>query len=492
MSPKQRPPLIGFISDVSARTQFILPNRDHIESLPFDGMVINIPQSWSAFTAGTVHSEAEIRVWLEPLADFNAGKLNYLQINTDAPGDMFNDAAWAQVTENWRLLAKVAHDTGFTGILFDNEEYQGQWDNFPDDFPNAVPGKTMQDYRDKAVDRGAQIMAAVAQEFPEGTIGVAHGPYVSTPAGVPGFPAFPFNQSGDWSDQELSGAFFTGLLEQLGPKMHLLDGGELYMLRSAADFAQSFEYRNSVLPGAIPWQFDPVARANWAKLVDQAHIVYTAEYPSGFIQTPATIVNTLLNAFDHSEGAVFLFSDSGFGWFEPGKTPAGWISAVKRAVSLADHTTTGTIGADSMVGTALTERLNGGRGDDFINGKAGADWLQGGHGNDRLYGDLGNDDLFGSVGRDYLYGGIGNDSLAGGAGNDVLKGGLGADTFVLQSGGGVDRITDFDPSIDRIDLRGNVTGAQITDTAEGLHVSYGAAVFVLVGVHAAFDAISLI
>lgn len=69
--------------------------------------------------------------------------------------------------------------------------------------------------------------------------------------------------------------------------------------------------------------------------------------------------------------------------------------------------------------------------------------LRGEGGNDVLRGGAGWDQLRGGGGADVLEGGSGNDRLNGGAGNDRLIGGGGADGFVLQTGGGADRIVDF-------------------------------------------------
>jgi Ca2+-binding RTX toxin-like protein len=53
-----------------------------------------------------------------------------------------------------------------------------------------------------------------------------------------------------------------------------------------------------------------------------------------------------------------------------------------------------------------------------------------------------------------LYGGEGDDFLNGGVGNDFLAGGPGADIFVFEPGSGYDFITDFESTIDLIDLSG--------------------------------------
>lgn len=54
-----------------------------------------------------------------------------------------------------------------------------------------------------------------------------------------------------------------------------------------------------------------------------------------------------------------------------------------------------------------------------------------------------------AAGNDRLDGG---DVLLGGTGNDRLIGGLGADVFVFTLGDGRDRIDDFDPVNDLLDL----------------------------------------
>jgi len=69
--------------------------------------------------------------------------------------------------------------------------------------------------------------------------------------------------------------------------------------------------------------------------------------------------------------------------------------------------------------------------------------VDGGDGSDLMIGGIGNDDLRGGKGTDYL---------VDGAGADVLRGGQDADYFELGADGHSDRITDFDASMDIIDI----------------------------------------
>jgi len=91
---------------------------------------------------------------------------------------------------------------------------------------------------------------------------------------------------------------------------------------------------------------------------------------------------------------------------------------------------------EGAVGSAFSDRLAG---------TAGANWLSGG---------AGNDTLLGVGGDDQLFAGVGDDRLDGGAGNDLLVGGAGADLFIFGPGSGTDRISGFEPGIDRVELHG--------------------------------------
>lgn len=84
-----------------------------------------------------------------------------------------------------------------------------------------------------------------------------------------------------------------------------------------------------------------------------------------------------------------------------------------------------------------------------------------------LEGGDGADLLLGAAGDDVLRGGDGNDVLAGGAGDDLLTGGAGADSFVWRAGeSGTDRITDFTPGEDSLDLSELLVGAEGLDAAQ--------------------------
>ena len=114
----------------------------------------------------------------------------------------------------------------------------------------------------------------------------------------------------------------------------------------------------------------------------------------------------------------------------------------------------GGAGADRLHGGAGPDRLRGGAGGDRLLGGAGGDRLSGGGGRDLIKGAGGVDLLSGGAGGDRLLGGRGADRLDGGPRTDVLFGGPGADVFLLGRKDGRDRIKDFRPGVDRIEVEG--------------------------------------
>ncbi|MEX0285798.1 MAG: VCBS domain-containing protein [Paracoccaceae bacterium] len=102
----------------------------------------------------------------------------------------------------------------------------------------------------------------------------------------------------------------------------------------------------------------------------------------------------------------------------------------------------------------LSVRYDLGDGNDTFTGSASGSVA------DVVTGGIGNDSIDGGAANDTLSGGFGDDTLTGGASNDELTGDDGADTFVFADGHGNDTVTDFDLTMDILDLSA-VT--QITD-----------------------------
>ena len=98
--------------------------------------------------------------------------------------------------------------------------------------------------------------------------------------------------------------------------------------------------------------------------------------------------------------------------------------------------TTGTNGADVIIGDWQSESLIGLMGHDSIQGMVGDDTLRGGDGHDYLDGGAGDDLIYGGAGLDTIFGGDGNDTVYGDDGRDMVYFGAGDDVFYDTSQGG--------------------------------------------------------
>ena len=115
-------------------------------------------------------------------------------------------------------------------------------------------------------------------------------------------------------------------------------------------------------------------------------------------------------------------------WQDFGLVGAGFISV---------------IGVENLIGTGLSDSLEGNSSANTLTGGLGADSLSGLDGDDRLIG---------------------------GKGADILTGGLGLDTFVFAAGDGSDRIKDFTLGDDHITIAGTHALADITFARVGADV----------------------
>jgi hypothetical protein len=317
-------------SDVlSTRTPNIVKNIDYIESLPFDGMVVDVPVSWQVMEGKPLNYDDIYGPWLAPLeGKFKKFTHNFLRAQINNPGDVFDDTKWNITIENWRLLARATRQAGFVGIFFDNEEYFKPWLDFPEDYTN--PTRSVTEYQAQAQLRGRQIMQAVTAEFPDVDVLFLHGPYISEPK-TPSY--VKKNQVADADSYELSGPLFVGFLEGAGDRATIIDGGEVYQYRTQEDFQRSYDWRKYGMASAetnsafIP----PALRAQWPNRVSISYGVYNQTWPTPQDQMNPTIMkSTLANALQRADDYVWFYAEKDT-WFVPGGVSQEWIDAVKAA-----------------------------------------------------------------------------------------------------------------------------------------------------------------
>lgn len=123
--------------------------------------------------------------------------------------------------------------------------------------------------------------------------------------------------------------------------------------------------------------------------------------------------------------------------------------------------------------TDFADRFTGGTADEAAYGHGGRDVMTGGGGRDTLDGGDDWDVLKGGDDDDVIFGGSGSDAIYGDAGNDTLTGGAERDYFTFNVAvWGRDTITDFQDTIDLIDLRGSsahsISDLRVTAGSSGI------------------------
>jgi len=315
---------------------FIRENREFLDARPFDGIAVYVRTPDQSLNVSTsILSEkmlgySEIADALAPLKGLAFRHLteNFAAVIGGRPPDFMDD--WSAPIVNFAHLARAARQAGLKGIYFDNEMYYAPWA----DYPKGVrhPEKSLADYQDRARLRGREVMQAMVAQFPEITILLLHGPYISEPRAPA--PLFPQLQS----NNELHGPFFAGFVEGAGERARVVDGGELYHLRTEEQFRKSYEWRKNALPSAeIDCTFIPAAtRAVWGDRVSLGFGVYDQSF-KGVPMNPEVLETTLARALRRSDRYVWLYVE-GPSFLKPsgeGGAPADWVEAVRRAKAAA-------------------------------------------------------------------------------------------------------------------------------------------------------------
>jgi len=323
--------------------------RDHktfLESQPFNGMVVylrddvTLANATRGITTTTSWPTASIASILAPMQGLGLTTManNFALVQVAGTPDFFDD--WTVPIQNFSHLAQAVKDAGLKGIFFDNEQYippSPNWANYPDGV--AHPQFTLAQYQAQARLRGNQVMAAIIAIYPTIAVFTAHGPYISEPS-APASMFFPQVQSYN----ELLGPFFVGMRETIGDVSENVDGGELYGLRSATEFLNSYNWRKYTIADAstncafIPAS-NPDDRTAWSWHTSISFGVYDSfDSASGRSMDPPTVTTTLRNALAQSDHYVWFYPEA-YSYLIPSNDPSGrgapqtWVSAVRASLS---------------------------------------------------------------------------------------------------------------------------------------------------------------
>jgi hypothetical protein len=284
----------------SMATNFI-NNYEHIKQLPFSGFILS---GDSHFTKNAMSGErlSYSDVWSavqgDTLKNLYRNKANFLQVNVDFPGDFWTDTtAWNNTIYNFGIIAKVAKNLHFKGIVFDNEPYsqeaykmidfKGTYGWYDSDHPSYQnTNYSFKEHTDKLSDWFKKIMREMIKSYPDITVLVYHSPVIShekADTGINGHSVI--MNVGKSFIHELSGSMFVGLKRGLSGNASLHDMGEDYTHRQNKHFKDAYNWRKYTialdntnnLNADKRWILPNTDRANWSHKVNVNFMV--SNYP---------------------------------------------------------------------------------------------------------------------------------------------------------------------------------------------------------------------
>lgn len=251
----------------------LVPNHERISKLPFSGFIM----VGNRYTNLVMEKDRKLTydyVWnevKEMKGLYKKQTHNFLQVNILSAGDFWDDTAWEQVSENFAIVAKVAKDLGFKGIVFDDEAYNPaakkmlnfkfpsiaevkknpkqytSWEKKGAQLPwvdnNAYrnPKYTFKEHVEKITSHFKSIMSSMIKEYPSLTVLVYLGPSLSHENSNKKHPVVV--DLGKARNHEFHGAIFLGLKQGLNTKASLHDMGESYKYRENKHFKNAYQWR---------------------------------------------------------------------------------------------------------------------------------------------------------------------------------------------------------------------------------------------------------
>lgn len=256
--------LIHFGWDVPAPGD-VLADARAMERRPFDGVVMRLPDEVGG---GKIF---DVALWDRSRPERRAEEVatlgrigwerftdNFVALYAASTMDWFDDEDWVRIVANARFCARAARAGRCAGLMWDPEPYgPNPWVHAEQ--PRAGE-KSFDDYRVVVRRRGAELMAALGEEFPGLTLLTLR--LLSD-----------FGDQSPWSGRVLNerdpakrdallpgfyfglhAAFLEGMLDAAGPDVTIVDGNEdAYYFASALEFYRAYHLiRQEALPLVAP------------------------------------------------------------------------------------------------------------------------------------------------------------------------------------------------------------------------------------------------
>ena len=321
------------------RPSTLLRDLERMEKLgAFDGIAVYPPLALHGDRKEVIGrlfrtERHDIEDFAEAIADLQAVRakatrfkhnflLAYLTTGVAAidPPDWF-DPEFDAVVHNWKVAADFCKRSGLMGIMFDDEVYYGAdlW-TYRGIGLKYHDTKSAKEYADQAFLRGAQIMRAVNEVFPDIKIlslhgpGEGHGDRLGDPDATYG----------------LMRAFFDGLLSESTGRAQIIDGYErAYGFRSASDYAGARRLMKEEMRdiSRVPAQFERHFRVAFPFYIGgYRQYGFDGDYENldgllrgeaeGYYYTPEEFEYSLYQALRHTDEYVWVYTDGKCKWWD--------------------------------------------------------------------------------------------------------------------------------------------------------------------------------
>lgn len=321
----------------SPDTRYVRDHWQQMEEMPFDGVGVVVPMDYRAWQQGKrgtgnqlgwqlmgkkAFRVEDFRAAVEDLkvAKWDKFSDNFLPVILSAAQsatklNWFDDSRWRIIANNFDVLARIAVEAGYKGLILDPEHYSYTLFNYID--RRRQVDMPFEAYTQKARQRGREVMAAIAAPMPKAVI-------LSLIAYT--YPQMRLKSSEDLPKVQynLLPAFYDGFLEAMPSGAILVDGYEqAYPFKEHRQFAGGYQrIQEAIKLSAVPEHYRKKVKAGfglWLDYRNQANHFKPDEFQ-----------RAVSSALKVSDGYVWIYSQ-GPRFFPLSGVASSYIEAMAEA-----------------------------------------------------------------------------------------------------------------------------------------------------------------
>jgi len=213
----------------------LLENLERVEQTPFDGLALKVIGTNDEGKAVNTFQICVNKPWkpawfqgeIDILKKLKSTKLtdNFISVSLSVSqpdfADAFDDEGWKVITEHFRIVAWIAKKGGLKGVMLDPEGYGSTIINSRSWMHKE---KGFEEYAAKVRQRGREVMAAMAREYPDMVFFTLFMNSGTALGALGGDPRDVMQRNIPYA---LYPAFVNGWLDAVPPGMTIVDGFEM-------------------------------------------------------------------------------------------------------------------------------------------------------------------------------------------------------------------------------------------------------------------------